>query len=151
MEVFVRFNYNGTLLTNGTISISGTPEQIFYVKLDEPVNKLLEKINEAVLFSKQRGIIARDATLQEVKQVKSENTSFFPTIFGSNDNLMTLKDKTLKDVLTLEPGKRIILDVQFTGSIPIEVKPAQPQAPQSFPAQGGRKSRRRKSRKNKRS
>jgi len=139
MEVFVQFNYNGTLLTNGTILISGKPEQIFYVKLDEPVSKLIQQIEESQLYSKTNGIIARDSTMKEVKQVKSEDKSFF-SMFGSTDNnLLTSQDKPLKDVLTLEPGKRVILNVQITGA-PIAQSP-------SIPTQGGR---RRKTRKNKR-
>jgi hypothetical protein len=140
MEVFVQFNYNGTPLTNGTILISGKPEQIFYVKLDEPVSKLIQQIEEAQLYSKTNGIIARDATMKEVKQVKSEDKSFF-SMFGSTDNLLTSPNKPLKDVLTLEPGKRVILNVQVTSS-------SIAQSP-SIPTQGGRRKRKNKTRKNK--
>ena len=130
MEVFVRFNYNGTVLTNGNTLILGKPEQIFYVTLDNPVNKLIQQIDDAILFMKQNKQIT-DATLKEIKQVKSENKSYFSMFSPTDDNLLNSRDKTLKDVLTLEPGKRVILDVKLEGS---------------SPTQGGR----RKTRKNKR-
>ncbi len=141
MEVFLRFKYNGKELTNGTILISGVPEQIFYVKLDEPTIQLLEKINEVYLYSKQREFIASDAKITEVKQVKSENKSYFP-MFGTTEyDLLQSQNKPLKDVLTLEPGKRIILNVNMVGSPIKEVS-------QPYPVQGGR--RKRQTRKNKR-
>ena len=131
MEVFVRFNYNGTVLTNGNTLILGKPEQIFYVTLDNTVSKLIQQIDDAILFMKQNKQIT-DATLKEIKQVKSENKSYFSMFSSTDDNLFNSRDKTLKDVLTLEPGKRVILDVKLEGS---------------SPTQGGRK---RKTRKNKR-
>ena len=112
MEVFVRFNYNGTLLTNGNTLILGKPEQIFSLTLDNPVNKLIQQIDEAILFMKQNKQIT-NATLKEIKQVKSENKSYFSMFSSTDDNLLNSRDKTLKDVLTLEPGKRVILDVQL--------------------------------------
>ena len=143
MEVFVRFDYNGTPLTSGMITISDKPERVFYeVKLDEPVIKLLERINEVYLYSKQNRIIAPDATIKEVKQLKSENKSYFSMFNSTYDNLLESQNKMLSDVLTLEPGKRVILDVKFTGS------PIEPRTSVQSPTQGGRKSR--KSRKSRR-
>ena len=115
MEVFVRFNYNGTVLTNGNTLILGKPEQIFYVTLDNTVSKLIQQIDDAILFMKQNKQIT-DATLKEIKQVKSENKSYFSMFSSTDDNLLNSRDKTLKDVLTLEPGKRVILDVKLEGS-----------------------------------
>lgn len=151
MEVFLRFNYNGSVLTNGTILISGIPEQIFYVNLDEKVNKLLDKINEAYLYSKQQKFIASDAKITEVKQVKqvkSENTDLFSVLGTTEYELLQSGDKLLKDVLTLEPGKRIILDVKMVGS-PVQPALQTYAASQTYAAQGGRR-KSRKTRKNKR-
>jgi len=131
MEVFLRFNYNGKpLTTDGKNLILGIPEHVIYVNLDEPVSELLKKIDETILFEKTRGFIS-DITKQVVKQVKPENKSLF-SMFGTTEyDMLQSTNKLLKEVLTLEPGKRVILDVKV-GS--------------PYAAQGGR----RKSRKNKR-